>query len=136
MKEQHENTSVIEVASTYQLTDEQKAEIRDASAVIVGTYTYNVSGRSPESAQMQMVKTLGEVTEAPVIALGIRNPYDVMAYNSEVDAYLAQYGFRTASFKATAATIFGTNTPGGKLPVSIPGVDEGTLYEFGHGLTY
>jgi beta-N-acetylhexosaminidase len=136
VKEQHENTTVIKVSSSYQLTEEQKAEIREASAVIAGTYTYNVSGRSPESAQMQMVKALQDETDAPVITVGIRNPYDIMAYNEEVDAYLAQYGFRTASFKASAATIFGANAPGGKLPVSIPGVDEGTLYEFGHGLTY
>jgi beta-N-acetylhexosaminidase len=136
VKEQHGNTTVIEAPANYQLTDAQKSEIREASAVIIGTYTYNVSGRSPDSAQMNLVKALAEETNAPVIAVGIRNPYDIMAYSSEVDAYLAQYGFRTASFKATAATIFGANTPGGKLPVTIPGVDEGTLYEFGHGLTY
>ncbi|MCA1057199.1 glycoside hydrolase family 3 C-terminal domain-containing protein [Rossellomorea aquimaris] len=136
VREEHENTSIIEAPSNYQLTEAQKSEIREASAIIVGTYTYNVSGRSPESPQMQLVKALKEESDAPVIALGIRNPYDIMAYDNEVDAYLAQYGFRTASFKASAATIFGENAPGGKLPVSIPGVSEGTLYKFGHELNY
>ncbi len=53
-----------------------------------------------------------------------------------VDAYLAQYGFRDASFKATAATLFGENNPTGLLPVTIPGQNGGVLYEYGHGLSY
>ncbi|MCG1021883.1 glycoside hydrolase family 3 protein [Sutcliffiella horikoshii] len=135
IKQQHENTTVVEVAANFLLTEAQLEQVRNATAVIVGTSTFNVSGRSPGNAQMQLVQTLAAETEAPVIAVGIRNPYDIMAYN-QVDAYLAQYGFRPASFEATAATIFGANAPGGKLPVTIPGFDGGVLYEYGHGLTY
>ncbi|MFP3489189.1 beta-N-acetylhexosaminidase, partial [Staphylococcus sp. SIMBA_130] len=102
---------------------------------IVGTYTYSVGTRSPEHPQMLMVKTIMNETDAPVIAVGIRNPYDIMAYPN-VDSYLTQYGFRTASFEATAATIFGENAPTGKLPITIPGETGGILYDFGHGLTY
>ncbi|KMJ58753.1 beta-N-acetylhexosaminidase [Bacillus sp. LL01] len=135
VRQQHENTTVVEVAANFRLTDAQLEQVRNATAVIVGTSTFNVSGRSPQNAQMQLVQTLTVETEAPVIAVGIRNPYDIMAYN-EVDVYLAQYGFRPASFAATAATIFGENVPGGQLPVTIPGFDGGVLYEYGHGLTY
>jgi beta-N-acetylhexosaminidase len=130
----HENTAVIQT-STYKLTEAQLQQIKDASAVIVGSYTFNVSGRSPDSAQMQMINSIIAAADAPVIGVGIRNPYDIMAY-PKVDAYLAQYGFRTASFEATAASIFGKNNPYGKLPITIPGVEGSVLYEFGHGLSY
>ncbi|MBN8202873.1 glycoside hydrolase family 3 N-terminal domain-containing protein [Bacillus sp. NTK034] len=130
----HANTTVIQTSS-YALTEEQKQLIRNASAVIVGSYTFNVSGRSPDSAQMKMVNSIVAESEAPVIAVGIRNPYDIMAY-PEVDAYIAQYGFRAASFDASAGVVFGQVNPSGKLPVTIPGTDGSVLYEFGHGLSY
>jgi beta-N-acetylhexosaminidase len=130
----HENTAVIQT-STYKLTEAQLQQIKDASAVIVGSYTFNVSGRSPDSSHMQMINSIIAAADAPVIGVGIRNPYDIMAY-PKVDAYLAQYGFRTASFEATAASIFGKNNPYGKLPITIPGVEGSVLYEFGHGLSY
>lgn len=130
----HAKTTVIQTSS-YVLTEEQKEQIRNASAVIVGSYTFNVSGRSPDSAQMKMVNSIIAESEAPVISVGIRNPYDIMAY-PEVDAYIAQYGFRTASFDAAAGVIFGQINPSGKLPVTIPGTDGNVLYEFGHGLSY
>ncbi|MFD5851939.1 glycoside hydrolase family 3 protein [Cytobacillus pseudoceanisediminis] len=130
----HANTTVIQTSS-YALTEEQKQLIRNASAVIVGSYTFNVSGRSPDSAQMKMVNSIIAESEAPVISVGIRNPYDIMAY-PEVDAYIAQYGFRTASFDASAGVVFGQVNPSGKLPVTIPGPDGSVLFEFGHGLSY
>ncbi|WP_077328114.1 glycoside hydrolase family 3 protein [Virgibacillus siamensis] len=133
VKAQHENTILIEASSP--LNDEQLSKLADANAVIAGTYTYNVSGRSPESPQMKMVNQLIEEVDSPVIGIGIRNPYDIMAY-PEIDGYLAQYGFRDASFKATAKTLFGENNPSGLLPVTIPENDGNVLYDFGHGLSY
>lgn len=130
----HANSTVIQTSS-YALTEEQKQQIRNASAVLVGSHTSNVSGRSPDSAQMQMVNSIIAESEVPVIAVGIRNPYDIMAY-PEIDAYIAQYGFRTASFDSAAGVIFGQINPSGKLPVTIPGTDGNVLYEFGHGLSY
>ncbi len=135
VKAQHANTTVIEANSSYTLTDEQRETISSADQIIVGTYTYSVGTRSPEHPQMMMVNAIMNEADAPVIAVGIRNPYDIMAYPN-VDSYLTQYGFRTASFEATAATIFGENAPTGKLPITIPGETGGVLYNFGHGLTY
>lgn len=129
----HSNTEVIKTKGP--LTDEQLEQVQDASAVIVGTYTYNVSGRSENSAQMQMVNQLIDEVESPIIGIGIRNPYDIMAY-PEIDAYMIQYGSRDASFEATAAVLFGKNNPTGLLPVTIPDVNGGTLYEYGYGLFY
>jgi beta-N-acetylhexosaminidase len=135
VKKQHDNTTVVALNSNYEFTEEQQAILDSADQIIVGTYTYSVGTRSPEHPQMEMVHALMRATDAPVVAVGIRNPYDIMAY-PEVDAYLAQYGFRDASFEATAAVIFGDNSPSGKLPVTIPGEESGVLYPFGHGLTY
>ncbi|GGM38352.1 beta-hexosaminidase [Paraliobacillus quinghaiensis] len=120
---QHDNIIFIQESSP--LTDAQLAQLDGVKAIITGTYSVSES-----SSAAKMVRQMVDYTNAPVIAIGIRNPYDIMAY-PEVDAYLAQYGFRDASFTATVETIFGKNIPTGKLPVSIPG-----LYDFGYGLTY
>ncbi|MUK88963.1 beta-N-acetylhexosaminidase [Ornithinibacillus sp. L9] len=130
----HENTDLIRASGP--LSDDQLEQLQDASAVIVGTYTYNVNGRSETNPQMQMVNQLIEQLDVPVVGVGIRNPYDIMAF-PEIDGYLTQYGFRDASFKATAATLFGENNPSGLLPVTIPDADgENVLFEYGHGLSY
>nr|WP_246017871.1 glycoside hydrolase family 3 protein [Mesobacillus subterraneus] len=134
IKKRHDNTTVISNAS-YKLTEAQLEQIRNASAVVIGTYTFNVSGRSPSNAQMQMVNQIIGLTDAPVIGVGIRNPYDIMAF-PEIDAYMTQYGFRPASFEATAGALFGDFAPTGKLPITIPDLAGGILYEYGHGLTY
>ncbi|MCA0986932.1 glycoside hydrolase family 3 protein [Guptibacillus algicola] len=135
VKTYHPNTTVISLDSNYKLNEDQREVVESADRIIVGTYTYSVGTRSEEHPQMKMVNDLLKTTDASVIGVGIRNPYDIMAY-PEIDGYIAQYGFRTASFKATAATIFGEYAPSGKLPVTIPGVENEVLYPFGHGLTY
>ncbi|MDQ0160812.1 beta-N-acetylhexosaminidase [Alkalibacillus salilacus] len=129
----NDQTTVIETSGN--LSESNQETIANADAVIAGSYTYNVNGRSPDNPVMSMIDSLDSMTDAPVISVGIRNPYDIMAYPN-VDGYLTQYGFNEASFDATAATIFGENEPTGQLPVTIPTLDDGVLYEFGHGLNY
>lgn len=129
----HENTDLLVASGP--LNDDQLAQLEDASTVVVGTYTFNVSGRSPDSAQMQMVNQVIEHVEAPVVGVGIRNPYDIVAF-PEIDGYLAQYGFRDASFRASAATLFGEINPSGLLPVTIPDQNGDVLFEYGFGLSY
>ncbi|MFC4023903.1 beta-N-acetylhexosaminidase [Oceanobacillus longus] len=129
----HTNTDLFIASGP--LDEDQLAQLEDATAVVVGSYTYNVSGRSPDSAQMQLINQLIEHVEAPIVGVGIRNPYDIMAFPA-IDGYLAQYGFRPASFQATAATLFGENNPTGTLPVTIPDQNGDSLFEFGFGLSY
>ncbi|MFD2925197.1 glycoside hydrolase family 3 protein [Halobacillus naozhouensis] len=129
----HGNTELIDASGP--LSMEQLNQLESADTIIAGTYTYNVSGRSENSSQMQLVNQLVEELDVTVIGVGIRNPYDIMGY-PEIDGYLAQYGFREASFEATAATLFGKNNPSGLLPVTIPGENGEPLYEYGHGLSY
>jgi beta-N-acetylhexosaminidase len=134
IKKRHENTNIISTTN-YKLSEAQLDQIKNASAVVIGSYTFSVAGRSPSSAQMLMVNQIIGMTDAPVISVGIRNPYDIMAY-PEIDAYLTQYGFRPASFEASAGALLGEFSPTGKLPITIPDLNGGVLYQFGHGLTY
>jgi beta-N-acetylhexosaminidase len=133
VKKHHENVTTLNITSP--LSAQDLATVKSANYIILGTMTANVSGRSPNSNLMKLANQLIEETDAAVIGVGIRNPYDIIAYPN-VDAYLAQYGFRSPSFEATVNTIFGVNNPTGKLPVTIFDQDGGILYEFGHGLGY
>ncbi|TVP83353.1 MAG: beta-N-acetylhexosaminidase [Alkalicoccus sp.] len=136
VQEYRPDAEVISAASSGELSENDWELIRNADKVITGTMTATVAERDPLSDQMVMVTEVSRETEGGIIALGIRSPYDIIAYDAHVDAYLAQYGFRTASFEAAAAVIFGENHPSGKLPVTIPDEDGGTLYELGHNLSY
>lgn len=133
IKAKHDHTELIQTSGP--LSEQQLAQLEDASAIVVGSYTFNVSGRNPNSSQMKMINQVINEADAPVIGVGIRNPYDIMAF-PEIDAYLTQYSYREASFKATAATLFGENNPTGLLPVTIPDINGNVLYSFGHGLSY
>jgi beta-N-acetylhexosaminidase len=126
VKKHHGNVEQITAAAP--LSPTQLESVKKADAIILGTSTSNVSGRSPNSNLMKLANQLAE-TDVPVIAVGIRNPYDIMAYPN-VDAYLAQYGFRPVSFEASVETIFGKNNPAGKLPVTLYNQDGSVLYGY------
>lgn len=131
---QNHHPGAVYINASDKLTASQLAQVQGAKYIIAGTYTSSVSGRAQNASQMVMTRQLIE-TGIPVIAVGARNPYDVMSY-LDVDAYLVQYGFKPASFAATANTIFGETNPTGKLPVTIYNHDGSVLYEFDHGLGY
>ncbi|KGM45213.1 glycoside hydrolase family 3 N-terminal domain-containing protein [Neobacillus niacini] len=128
------HAGAVYINASDKLTEAQLAQVQGAKYIIAGTYTSSVSGRAQNASQMVMTRQLIE-TGVPVIAVGARNPYDIMSYTN-VDAYLVQYGFRPASFEAAANTIFGKNNPTGKLPVTLYNHDGSVLYSFDHGLGY
>ncbi|UFJ39529.1 beta-N-acetylhexosaminidase [Brevibacillus humidisoli] len=134
VKSHHANTVPVQLEKGG-LTAAQWELLDRADVIIIGSYTYNVSGRSADNETMKAFNQIISKYDKPVVAVGIRNPYDVMAY-PDVDAYLAQYGFRAASFAATANVLFGEQSPAGKLPVTIPDSHGGVLYRYGHGLGY
>ncbi|MEH7010751.1 beta-N-acetylhexosaminidase [Neobacillus niacini] len=131
---QKHHPGAVYINATGSLSAAQLAQVKDAKYIIAGTYTSSVGGRAQDASQMVMTRQLIE-TGIPVVAVGARNPYDIMSY-TDVDAYLVQYGFRPASFEAAANTIFGKNNPTGKLPVTIYNHDGSVLYSFDHGLGY
>ncbi|MBO0958636.1 glycoside hydrolase family 3 C-terminal domain-containing protein [Neobacillus sp. MM2021_6] len=133
VKKHHPNVTVIDTAAP--LSAANLAIAKTAKYIIVGTNTSTVSGRLPSANLMKLANQMMEQTDAAVIAVGLRNPYDMMAYPN-VDAYLTQYGTKDVSFEAAVNTIFAVNQPTGKLPVTIYNQDGSVIYGFGHGLGY
>ncbi|MEY9488463.1 beta-N-acetylhexosaminidase [Streptomyces calvus] len=107
------------------------AAARDADAVVVGTYNVTAASR-----QKKLVEQL-LATGTPVVAVAIRNPYDV-AHLPGVPAYVAAYSWTDVELRAAARVIAGRAEPRGTLPVPVQRADDPTavLYPVGHGLTY
>ncbi|BAC13255.1 beta-N-acetylglucosaminidase [Oceanobacillus iheyensis HTE831] len=109
-------------------TDNQIAEAVDraesADKVVVTTYTANTNER-----QQMLVEALQEL-DKPIVVSAHRNPYDLMAFPN-VDAYLNSYSYLDVSLDAVAASLIGDINPSGKLPVTIPDVNE-----IGDGVDY
>ncbi|MEU5091521.1 glycoside hydrolase family 3 protein [Streptomyces sp. NPDC021356] len=113
------------------VTDKAVAAAREADAVVVATY--NVTA---DSAQRTLVERL-TATGRPVVALAVRNPYDVAQLPS-VPACLAAYSWTDVELRAAARVIAGRVRPRGRLPVPVQRADDPAkvLYPIGYGLTY
>ncbi|MFE9096255.1 glycoside hydrolase family 3 protein [Streptomyces sp. NPDC007264] len=103
----------------------------DADAVVVGTY--NVGAASPQRTLVDQVLATGK----PVIAVAVRNPYDV-ARLPDVDACVASYSWTDVELRAAARVIAGRVRPRGRLPVPVQRADDPAqvLYPIGYGLSY
>ncbi|MFJ9536333.1 glycoside hydrolase family 3 protein [Streptomyces sp. NPDC101225] len=107
------------------------AAARDADAVVVGTY--NVTAGSAQKALVEQLVATGR----PVVAIAVRNPYDVAQLPS-VRAYLASYSWTDVELRAAARVIAGRVGPRGRLPVPVQRADDPAqvLYPIGYGLSY
>lgn len=107
------------------------AAARDADAVVVATY--NVTAGSSQKTLAEQLVTTGR----PVVAIAVRNPYDVAQLPS-VPAYLAAYSWTDVELRAAARVIAGKVAPRGRLPVPVQRADDPAqvLYPIGYGLTY
>ncbi|MFJ5303795.1 glycoside hydrolase family 3 protein [Streptomyces sp. NPDC088350] len=107
------------------------AAAREADAVVVATYNVTAGG-----SQKGLVEQL-VATGKPVVAVAVRNPYDVAQLPS-VPAYLASYSWTDVELRAAAQVIAGRVSPRGKLPVAVRRADDPAqvLYPIGHGLSY
>ncbi|WP_371671338.1 glycoside hydrolase family 3 protein [Streptomyces sp. NBC_00289] len=107
------------------------AAARDADAVVVGTY--NVTATSSQKTLVEQLTATGK----PVVAIAVRNPYDV-AQLPAVRAYLAAYSWTDVELRAAARVIAGRVAPRGRLPVPVQRADDPTrvLFPLGHGLSY
>ncbi|MFF1306508.1 glycoside hydrolase family 3 protein [Streptomyces sp. NPDC058307] len=116
-------------APTAAVVDRAVAAAQDADAVIVGTYNITV-------AQKTLVERL-VATGRPVVAIAIRNPYDV-AQLPTVPVYLAAYSWTDVELRAAARVIAGKAAPRGRLPVPVQRADDPArvLYPVGYGLSY
>ncbi|MDR6978666.1 beta-N-acetylhexosaminidase [Streptomyces sp. 3330] len=102
-----------------------------ADAVVVATCNVTAA-----DAQRTLVAQLA-ATGRPVVAVAVRNPYDV-AHLPAVRAFLAAYSWTDVELRAAARVIAGTVGPRGRLPVPVRRADDPArvLYPIGHGLTY
>ncbi|WP_037676374.1 glycoside hydrolase family 3 protein [Streptomyces griseus] len=103
----------------------------DADAVVVGTY--NVSASSSQRTLVERLLATGK----PVVAVAVRNPYDVAQLPS-VKACLATYSWTDVELRAAARVIAGRVAPRGRLPVPVQRADAPArvLYPLGYGLSY
>lgn len=109
--------------------DQAVAAAKGKNAVVVATYNVN-------AAQQTLVNRL-LATGVPVVAVAVRNPYDV-AQLPGVKGYLASYSWTDVEVRAAARVLAGRVAPRGKLPVPVRRADDPAqvLYPIGHGLTY
>ncbi|MFG2346238.1 glycoside hydrolase family 3 protein [Streptomyces phaeochromogenes] len=107
------------------------AAAQGVDAVLVGTY--NVTAASSQRTLVNRLLATGR----PVVALAIRNPYDV-AQLPDVKAYLAAYSWTDVELRAAVRVLAGRADPLGELPVPVQKADKPTevLYPVGHGLRY
>lgn len=107
------------------------AAAQGVDAVVVGTY--NVSATSSQKALVEQLVATGR----PVVAIAIRNPYDVAQLPS-VPAVVASYSWTDVELRAAARVIAGKVTPRGRLPVPVQQADDPAevLYPVGYGLSY
>ncbi|MFJ2236917.1 glycoside hydrolase family 3 protein [Streptomyces sp. NPDC087859] len=107
------------------------AAARDVEAVVVGTY--NVSATSSQKTLVEQLVATGR----PVIAIAVRNPYDV-AHLPSVPAVVASYSWTDVELRAAARVIAGRAAPRGRLPVPVQRADDPAvvLYPIGYGLSY
>ncbi|MFF5402222.1 glycoside hydrolase family 3 protein [Streptomyces misionensis] len=111
--------------------DKAVAAAQDADAVVVATYNVT-AGNSQRTLVDRLV-----ATGRPVVAVAVRNPYDVAQLPS-VRACVATYCWTDVELRAAARVIAGRVAPRGKLPVPVQRADDPSrvLYPIGHGLTY
>ncbi|WP_443045173.1 glycoside hydrolase family 3 protein [Streptomyces sp. NBC_00145] len=111
--------------------DEAVAAAQGKDAVLVGTYNVTAG-----SAQQRLVNAL-TATGVPVVAVAIRNPYDI-AQVPGVGASLASYSWTDVELRAAVRVIAGRARPRGKLPVPVQRADDPAqvLYPIGYGLSY
>lgn len=118
-------------APTAAQIDAAVAAAAGRDAIVVATYNVTAS-----SSQRTLVARL-VATGVPVVAVAIRNPYDVARLDG-VAASLATYSWTDVEVRAAARVIAGAARPQGRLPVPVRYADDPsrTLYPVGHGLSY
>ncbi|WP_037767271.1 glycoside hydrolase family 3 protein [Streptomyces sp. FXJ7.023] len=118
-------------APSAEVVDRAVAAAGDADAVVVATY--NVTAGSSQRTLFARLLETGK----PVVAVAVRNPYDV-AQLPGVPAFLAAYSWTDVEVRAAARVIAGRVRPRGRLPVPVVSADDPdtVLYPLGHGLAY
>ncbi|HET8678853.1 MAG TPA: beta-N-acetylhexosaminidase [bacterium] len=92
-------------------------DLADVDRAVVVTRSQGALPSSQVAAVRDLHRRLGD--RIVVVATG--DPYDLMTF-PEIPAYLVTYGWDVPSLNAGAQVLLGRISPGGRLPVSLPGV--------------
>ncbi|HXE73367.1 MAG TPA: beta-N-acetylhexosaminidase [Candidatus Nitrosotenuis sp.] len=98
---------------------------RQASLVVLALYGRN---RLPDP-QKELARAIIEANPHTVV-VSLSSPYLLMDV-PQAPAYVCAYNYGPLSLQALARVLLGRRQPGGRLPVSLPG-----LYPAGHGLGF
>lgn len=99
------------------------ARLGDVQTVVVATA--HAVGRTWQAETVNRLLDAGK----RVIGVALADPFDLLAY-PRVPTFIAAYSDVPAPVEASAAILFGEQSPAGRLPVEIPG-----LYPRYHGLS-
>ncbi|MEV7444541.1 hypothetical protein AB0O22_25965 [Streptomyces sp. NPDC091204] len=88
--------------------------------------TYDLGARSAQRARVDRLTATG----VPVIAVTLRNPYDIVQL-PDVTTSLALHSWSDTELRAAARVLAGAAAAPGRLPVAVP-----PLFPLGHGLQY
>lgn len=115
--------------------EEAVSAARDHDVTVVVTNAA-ASAKDKGAAQASLVKALMK-SGSQVVAVAVRNAYDIQRF-PDVPAYLATFSYGDLSLASVDDALYGDLNPSGRLPVSIPTLDdpEKSLYDFGDGLSY
>jgi beta-N-acetylhexosaminidase len=119
VRELHGNVEWVELQNppTEEEIERVVRELVGCKAIVVGTMNAHLS-----AGQVELVERLRGL-QAPVIAVSIRTPYDVVKF-PEVAAHIATYEFTPMAVQVAVEAIFGKVKLTGRLPVTLPGVAE------------
>ena len=116
------------------ITMASEAAKRAARIVVV----LGEGGRGPElgEAQRALLEALQRANQNIILVTISSEPMDPVIADSQLPCILHAGQLGTMSGHAIAAVLAGRVSPGGKLPLNLPGSDDQAGLPFGHGLSY
>jgi beta-N-acetylhexosaminidase len=113
LRQYHSAVTILPVASEENYRKVLR-ETRETAIFIVATVNAHL-----DEEQANIVQFLVS-SERRVIGIGVRNPYDLLAY-PQLRTYLVTYEYSRPALLAAARVLFGERQAQGHLPVTIPG---------------
>ena len=103
--------------------DFARASLPTTGAIVAVTENYTLPGMDFDGAlQVEIVAALHEAAGERLIVVALRDPYELSSF-PDIDAYVCSFSFRPCAARAAAEALLGHIEPGGRSPVSVPGVD-------------
>ncbi|WP_086783532.1 glycoside hydrolase family 3 protein [Crossiella equi] len=127
------------ITPTVQVTGDKPNEAAIAKAVAAAEgqdLVVVLTHRATKDAQQQALVKRLVATGKPVVAVAVRDPYDVAIEDAKT--WLTTYSFTGVSMESLTKVLLGETKPSGKLPVAVPSLADPTQtkYPFGFGLSW